>query len=592
MNSKKRQLQFVPPTVEGFREPLTLLHADGVQQVRLIGDNALAKSLAEADWMRGVTVERSSSLDTQGAGEAQAIVFTETVGEKLGLQLLSCVDRENVVVAPVTEWHFSRKPLFLVSIPKAGTHLLYELAKGLGYFEGVLLPEFPKGQTWYCVEYTNSHTVAADFFVDTVRRAPFGNRHHPFMQNPTLFIYRHPLDILVSEAHYYHREGKTAFAGWLGQCDFEERLIRLLEDNWLLGSLRARIGGFLPWLEFPNVIPFSFEELVGAAGGGNQEDQRDLIWSIQLKLQVPGVPEEIAMKVFNPDSPTFRTGKIGGFQDYLSQERIADFAQRNSDILGALGYSCDGTIGLPAQRDARRHQPICYSHIDYEGTPLNIESDFLGCNLVRFSGRIYAIPMAAGSVAIERLSPDILASLPSGASLSEIKALLLIGLFNFREHQLAIDQLADALKNNNVLGPTGLYWNEAPTPCVVDVYNGFNIVAYHGYYLGLRQAVGPIDLSGSLIDLVQEFQPGDVLVARSVVELQADIDGISTSMPVWHESVTANERVHTAIRMLEAKNAELERKIIEQEKQLSTLLTGKRGRSFWGLFARRVGKEK
>jgi len=148
------------------------------------------------------------------------------------------------------------------------------------------------------------------------------------------------------------------------------------------------------------------------------------------------------------------------------------------------------------------------------------------------------------------------------------------------------------LKSNNVRGASGLYWNEAPTPCMVDVYHGFNIVAYHGYYFGLRQTVGPIDLSGSLIDLVQQFQPGDVLVARSVVELQADIDGVSTSMRVRQESAAANERAHRAIRMLEVKNAELEQRIVEQEKQLSSLLMGKLGRSFWGLFARRVGKVK
>ena len=570
MNRKKRKLQFALPTVEAFREVLSSLHADGLGRMRLIGDSALANSLADADWMQGVMVERSPSLDAQCVGEDQVIVFTETAGEELGVQLLSCVNRENVVVAPVTEWHFSKKPLFLVSIPKAGTHLLYELAKELGYEEGVELPEFPRGQTWYCVEFSNSHTVAADFFVDTVRRAPFGNRHHPFMQSPTLFIYRHPLDILVSEAHYYHRDGKTAFAGWLSQCDFNKQLTRLLEDNWLLGSLRTRIGGFLPWLEFPNVIPFSFEELVGATGGGSQEDQRDLIWSIQLKLQVPGDPEKIAMKIFNPDSPTFRSGKISGYSDFLSPECIADFAKENSDILEKLGYPSDGTMGLPIQKDARRHQRIRYSQVIYEEMPLTLESDFLGCNLVRFSRRIYAIPMAAGSIAIETLSPNTLAALPSGTSLSEIKTLLLIGRFNLRQCKIAINQLADSLKSNN-MGGSGLCWSEAPEGCVLGVYRGFNIVAWHGYYFGLRQSIGPIDLSGDLVDFVQKFQPGEVLVSQSVIELQEDIDGISTSMRVRRESLAANEEIQASMRILEAKNAELEQKISKQEKQLSRL---------------------
>jgi hypothetical protein len=551
----------------------------------LVGDNALATALAEADWMRGIAVERGIALDDEGAVETNVIVFTETAGEKLSSQLLSCVDRDHVViVAPVTDWHFSKKPLFLVSIPKAGTHLLYELAKALGYQEGIELPEFPKGQTWYCVEYSNSHTVAADFFVDTVRRAPFGNRHHPFMRSPTLFIYRHPLDILVSEAHYYHRDGKTAFAGRLSEYDLKERLTRLLDDNWLMGSLRDRIGGFLPWLEFPNVISLSFEELVGAAGGGSEEAQLQLIWSIQLKLQVPGEPEHIATNVFNTDSATFRSGQIGGYRKHLPVKAMTDFAKNNADILEQLGYPLDGAIGLPAQRKARRHRRIRYSQIDYEGMPLTIERDFLGCNLVRYGGRIYAVPMAAGPVEIDTFSPHTLAALPAGASLSELKALLLVGHSQLGQHKQALDQLADVLKKDAVPGCAGQYWKDTPTPCVVDVYNGFNVVAYRERYFGIRQSIGSIDLSGSLTDLVQQYEPVDLLVSRSIVELQADIDGLSTPMRVRQEaaiankralqkiervrqeSATADERVLVAMRALEGKQAGLEAQLLAERR--------------------------
>ena len=590
--SVKSQLHFAPPTVEAFRDLLSPLWADGVRRIRLVGDNALATALAEADWMRGIAVERDIALDDEGAVETQVIVFTETAGEKLSAQLLSCVDRDHVViVAPVTDWHFSKKPLFLVSIPKAGTHLLYELAKALGYQEGIELPEFPNGQTWYCVEYSNSHTVAADFFVDTVRRAPFGNRHHPFMRSPTLFIYRHPLDILVSEAHYYHRDGKTAFAGRLSEYDLNERLTRLLDDNWLIGSLRDRIGGFLPWLEFPNVISLSFEELVGAAGGGSEEAQLQLIWSIQLKLQVPGEPKHIATKVFNTDSATFRSGQIGGYRMHLPVRSMTDFAKENADILEQLGYPLDGTIGLPVHSRERRHQRIRYSQIDYEAMPLTIERAFLGCNLVKYGGRIYAVPMAAGPVEIDTFSPDTLAALPAGASLSELKALLLIGHSQLEQHKQALDQLADALKKDNVPGCAGQYWKDTPTPCVVDVYNGFNVVAYRERYFGIRQSIGSIDLSGSLTNLVQRYEPGDVVVSWSIARLHADIDGLSTPMRIRQEAVTANEleralqeieqirqeaataneQALAVIRVFEKKQAELLQRVGEQEEQLCAL---------------------
>ena len=159
-------------------------------------------------------------------------------------------------------------------------------------------------------------------------------------------MYRHPLDILISEAHYYHKDGKTLFSGWLDGADFDERVAHLLNDNWLVGSLRERIGGFLPWLNIPNVIPLSFEELIGAAGGGNNVDQLKLIWSIQLKLQVPGDPKEISSRIFNPDSATFRSGQIGAYKKHLPEDIVSDFLSQNKDILITLGYSLDGSVYL------------------------------------------------------------------------------------------------------------------------------------------------------------------------------------------------------------------------------------------------------
>jgi hypothetical protein len=433
-----RHLYFAPPATEAFLETLDPLWSEEDFSAYLIGNNDLADDLTVVALQQGITVARSDVLPVVSSNKKkQLLIFTEKSGEKLSKKLLACVDLDNVVVvAPITDWHFSQKPLFLVSIPKSGTHLLYELVKALGYHEGVEAPEFPLGQTWYCVEYTNSHTVARDFFVDKIRRSPFGNRHHSFMHSPALFMYRHPLDILISEANYYHQDGKTAFSGWFDGADFDERVSRLLNDNWLMGSLRERIGGFLPWLNIPNVIPLSFEELIGAAGGGNDVDQLHLIWSIQLKLQAPGDPQEISSHIFNPDSATFRSGQIGGYKKYLPENMASDFVVRNEDILTKMGYLLDGSVTLPVNREFRRNRGIRFSSVDYENMPLTIESDFMGYNLVRYSGCIYAIPLSAGPVSLEELPAETLAVFPSATSLSEVKTLLIVGVIETQLAQL------------------------------------------------------------------------------------------------------------------------------------------------------------
>jgi hypothetical protein len=551
-----QKIYFESATSEDFLKVLHPLWLDETFSICLIGHSNLAVELATIATQQGVVLQRSDVLPVASSKKNKLLIFTETSGEELSRQLLSCVDLDDVVVvAPVTDWHFSQKPLFLISIPKSGTHLIYELAQALGYHAGVEAPEFPLGQTWYCVEYTNSHTVARDFFVDTVRRSPFGNRHHSFMRSPALFMYRHPLDILISEAHYYHQDGKTAFAGWLDGLNFDKRIDRLMNDNWLIGSLRERITGFIPWMDFPNVISLSFEELIGAAGGGSDTDQLQLIWSIQLKLQVPGNPGDVATRIFNPDSATFRSGQIGAYKKHLSQNVVSDFLIQNEDILTNLGYAMDDTGSLPVDKESRRKRKLGFSKVDYENEPFIIESDFLGCNLVRYLKRIYAIPMSAGPVSFKELPEEVLVAIPSALSLSEIKAILLLGGNEISLRRQSFDHLAQAIQGMVPLQSIYQFWKDANTPCFIGEHNGFNLILFMNRFFGIRKSIGSVDLTQNLTSLVQRFASDDFVISHSIVQLCDDIDGFSTSKRVCQEAVVAVKRAMSMLDVLRWESA-------------------------------------
>lgn len=422
-----RQLNFVKADADDLLAALLSAPDRGNSRVQVFGRGALADALVARASSHALAVERHDSPQSViHDEEKRVVVLTEQGGAELAEQLMCFLATKDVtVIAPISDWHSSKKPLFLISIPKAGTHLIYELASALGYVAGIEAPEFPRGGTWYCVEYSNSHTVARDFFVDTTRRKPFGNRHHVFATSPALFIYRHPLDVLVSEAHYYHRDGKTAFAGWFAGQNFEQRAERLYGENWLLGTLRERIGGFVPWLDFPNVLPFSFEELVGAAGGGDDHRQHLRIWSLMLKLQVSGRPEEIAKTLFNPDSATFRSGRIGAYRNELPSAIVEDFCAKNADILGAFGYSVDRGPDLPVPLFCDR--AIRFSTSDTQSEAILLESGFMGCNLVRFGDKVYAIPMETGSIEIDAIGQDVRDMLPKADSVSDLKLRIILG---------------------------------------------------------------------------------------------------------------------------------------------------------------------
>lgn len=207
-------------------------------------------------------------LGDPGDADAIVLLYNSADAEAIADALLGEVERKaGLVLAPKSSGYFEARPLYVVSVPKAGTHLLFELVHAFGYSSGELNGDRPKEGHWHCLEYSNTHTRAPDFFIDSVRRAPYGNRQHPFARTPTVFMYRNPLDILVSEANYYPKSGRTIYSNYFDGLEFNERIKCLISDPWLLGSFRDRMAAFVPWFRFSNVLPVSFEELVGEQGG-------------------------------------------------------------------------------------------------------------------------------------------------------------------------------------------------------------------------------------------------------------------------------------------------------------------------------------
>ncbi len=362
---------------------------------------------------------------TAGATEADIVCLTHADAAALDAALLDQIDRgAGSVVIPSLPGHGPDRPLFLISIPKSGTHLLYRLAEALGFRPGIVCPDEPSPGYWYCVEYSNSHTVPRDFFVDTVRRAPFGNRHHPFLSSPALFITRHPLDILVSEASYYGRAGNAAFAGWYQGLDFTASVARLVDDDVLLGRFADRVMAFSPWMAFPNVLTLGFEDIVGAEGGGDPSVQRALIWSIQVRLALPGDPADVAARLFDRNSPTFRDGRIGSHLTAFRGAELEAKAALAARPLAAFGYRADGTL-RSADAETWRRRPVRVSGAAFDDVPILIEPNFLGHNLVRYRRWFYAVPGERGNEDLRRMPAEALAELPNAQHLDALRATLI-----------------------------------------------------------------------------------------------------------------------------------------------------------------------
>ncbi|MHB8388454.1 MAG: glycosyltransferase family 2 protein [Acidobacteriaceae bacterium] len=217
--------------------------------------------------------------------------------------------------------------------------------------------------------------------------------------------------------------------------EFEQRLLRLIDDPYLLGSIRERINNFVPWFDCENVIPVSFEEIIGHETGGSDATKETLLWSLQLKLHIPGTPDKLGAAIFDESSPTFHEGRSGSWRQKMTPESINKFFSLNQDFMQLTGYAgsminCNdgdkvsGQINTISSRaEEFRKRPLRTSKEDFRDTPFNVEWDFLGYNIVRFNGRYYALHCSAGPTdLIDLRSRNMLRQFLSSYDLESLKA--------------------------------------------------------------------------------------------------------------------------------------------------------------------------
>jgi hypothetical protein len=403
------RLNFVDDTDQALADATSNM-LDEVGLVALRPDNQRAQAIAEAVRVRHPGIQARSlgdkvvlSVDATARGEPDAWTLLESDGRVLAAELMKFIDCDSArIVAPITDRHSSRNPVFVISIPKAGTHLLHELLRQFGYHNGETLPQNPPPQHRYFIDNGTPHTDAPSFFFNHPWRQHAAHIGHPFHGSAAAFIYRHPYDVLVSEAHWYSTIDLVGgVMGYLAGLSTDAVMCRLANDPWLFGSLRDRVGKFAAWLSFPNVIPLSYEELVGPRGGGSLQRQRTLIWSMQLKLQVAGTPDEIADKVYNPDSATFRTGRAGDYRSALPLDARQELAKLPSDYLQVFGYDADFETNrdiYPRHADEFRRRPLEVGRPTL--APLLMEQDYLGFNIVLYRGKYFAMRIGDGPLAL------------------------------------------------------------------------------------------------------------------------------------------------------------------------------------------------
>jgi len=245
----------------------------------------------------------------------------------------------------------SSQRVFLISIPKCGTHLLAELIKEL---TGKNYVSVGTDDNSYSISGSDVTTIKSKlknlnntFLLGHTTYDPKLERLLKKMGIITFYIYRDPRDHMVSYAFYVQRPSAPLFVhDWVKKNSFDQILTSFLTGDFLLYKYwyAKRIDDFyncfLPWRMCKHVCAVRFEDLVGPMGGGTAQAQRSSIQKIAhhlgIDLSEDGITD-ITEKIFGKGL-TFRRGKIGSWKSHFSENHKKLFKRVAGNLLVELGY--------------------------------------------------------------------------------------------------------------------------------------------------------------------------------------------------------------------------------------------------------------
>jgi hypothetical protein len=395
-------LIFYEPGMENLSLSVTGLIQQGRRRFMAVPENETSRFLARRfHGKEEVVFKTAQTINDCLSREARqaVIIITEENAEKVSRLLLDCLDLENgVVLSPVTEDHVSHRPFFVTTIPKSGTHLLIKMLGTMGLSQNYA--PLPVAGKWNVIHEYAYHTPCKEFVTDNFLKTSTPMGKHPLFHSPVVFMYRNPLDILVSELSW-SRKSSEIYSNFLNHFhNDEDRITALIDDPFLLGNIRERMSRYIGWLDFSNVIPVSYEELVGERGGGNEEEQIRTLWSLQLKLHIPGETRKISRCIYDEKSPTFSKGKIGQHKKFFKGKHYARFNALPQDFMKKMGYDFAGVF--PKHINLFRKRPLCISKPPASSwwEQRLVRGSFYGFNIVYAGGQYVVIDQSLSEVEI------------------------------------------------------------------------------------------------------------------------------------------------------------------------------------------------
>jgi sulfotransferase 6B1 len=246
--------------------------------------------------------------------------------------------------------------VFCVSIPKAGTHLLERAICLHPRLYRKLRPTIGDGNVvrWKNLDAVLSTLTPGQVLVSHLSFKPEFPGQLDRHGVRGIFLIRDPRDTVVSQTHFVTREAEhRQHAAFADLPSMHDRLLLSIEgdpDKRVLG-IAERLDRYAGWLT-SGCLVVRFEDLVGSAGGGDDDSQHAAVSGIYRYLGLEdddALVRSVCGRLFSSDSPTFRRGSIGGWRDAFDDELEAIFERSVTGHWEPYGYGPSSRAASPTR---------------------------------------------------------------------------------------------------------------------------------------------------------------------------------------------------------------------------------------------------
>lgn len=238
--------------------------------------------------------------------------------------------------------------VFANSLPKSGTNLTKRVIGSFPSIRPLLTYHLENGPKWKKQlgkavpgQMITAHCKYTEDTAESINGLGF----------QVVLTVRDPRDVAVSNAYYiaYMDRAHRLHPYFSSLGSDEERIAASIEgvDGSLLSdgerskSIGEHVAGYLPWTREEGCLTVRFEDLVGEAGGGDEERQRETVRQLAQHLGVELSDTEVAdisSRSFSTKSRTFRKGRSGAWREAFSEDHKRLFKKIAGEQLIELGY--------------------------------------------------------------------------------------------------------------------------------------------------------------------------------------------------------------------------------------------------------------